>query len=96
LSRNTKMTTVSARKSTGKKNKIRHMTIKPVENGFTTETAYEPPEGAKGEALWNPESETNVHESKEAMHAHVGKTFGVKMSPPPQPEGEGDKDEAED
>jgi hypothetical protein len=86
------MTTVSARKGSAKKGKIRRMTIEPAQNGFTTQTHYEPPADAKGMEQF-PEPETNVHESAEAMHEHVGKTFGVK---PPAPEAGGDEDDEEE
>lgn len=92
MSRNTKMTTVSARKGAGKKGKIKRMTIEPAQNGFTTQTHYEPPADAKGMEQF-PEPETNVHESAEAMHQHVGNTFGVKQAPPPEPEGGEGEDE---
>jgi hypothetical protein len=92
LARNKQITTVSAKKSSGKKGKIRRMTITPAENGFTTETHREPPAGATGMDQF-PEPETNVHESAEAMHAHVGDTFGVQP-PAAAPAGGNEEDEA--
>lgn len=93
MARNKQITTVSARKSSGKKGKIKRMTITPAENGFTTETHREPPAGATGMDQF-PEPETNVHESAEAMHQHVGDTFGVQP-PAPAPADTGDE-EADD
>ncbi len=88
-------TSAKAKKKThvsagGRKGAIRHMTITPAANGFTTETHREPTKGADGMTDWKNEMETNVHPTPEHMAQHVAQTFGAKMQ---APDDEGAEDE---
>jgi hypothetical protein len=69
--------TASARKGGAKKSasggKVRGMHIRRADNGFITRVEREP---EKGDMPFGPDEE-QVHETPEAMHAHVAKIFGI-------------------
>ncbi len=64
-------------KRSGKK-KVSHMTLKPVKNGFTSTTHYEPDEAGKASYMGGDE-DTSVHGSLSHMVKHVRNTMGGDM-----------------
>jgi hypothetical protein len=86
--------TASARKGGAKKSagggKVRGMHIRRADNGFITRVEREP---EKGDMPFGPDEE-QVHETPEAMHAHVAKIFGIgKKEKEPPAKGKGGKAE---
>lgn len=61
--------------SHGGKKKIRHMEIRKAENGFTTNTHFEPQAGKMGMDSYLP-SEEHVHKNAKAVAKHVMASFG--------------------
>lgn len=65
-----------ARKSA--KKKVSHMTLKPVKNGFTSTTHYEPNEVGKASYM-GEDSDTSVHPSVSHLVKHVRNTMQGDM-----------------
>jgi hypothetical protein len=98
------MVTVTGKKGPSKHHgKARGMHIERAENGFTTSTSYDPPEnsgsGESDSPSYMPPVQ-NVHESPEALHAHVAATFPMaakgKPAAPAAPAAGADDGEADD